>query len=161
LGSPQASGGVRIPLRGDSATGHGDPPQRLPRQPSPDLLCRSPGFSTGASVGHVSHTISTSLCPATPVAAPTHLYYPAGTMAPGPVLTTLPSHADFDRNLHRIGLDRGILSDVPHIQTHSDVQDQAGGHSEASTPPRHVHRVPATSPSDQAMAPASRAPRTP
>jgi hypothetical protein len=160
LGSHQASGGVRIPLRGDSAAGHGDPTQRLPRQPSPDLLCRSPGFSAGASVGHVSHPISTSLCPATPVAAPTHLYYPAGTMAPGPVLTTLPSHADIDRNLHRHGMTRGILSDVPHIQTHTDVQDQAGGNPEASTP-RHLHRVPATSTSDQAMAPASRAPRTP
>jgi hypothetical protein len=85
-------------------------------------------------VGHVAHTISPGLCPATPVAAPTHLYYPAGTMAPGPVLTTLPSHADFDRNLHWFGMDRSILPDVPHIQTHSDVQDQAGGHSHSSSP---------------------------
>jgi hypothetical protein len=161
LGSPQIGGGVRLPLRGDSATGNGDPPPRLPSQPSPDLLCRSPGFSTGDSVGHVAHTISPSLCPATPVAAPTHLYYPAGTVAPGPVLTTLPPHADSDRNLHRSGMDGGILPDVPNIQTHFDVQDQAGGHSEASTPPRHIHRVPATTTSEQAMAPASRAPRTP
>jgi hypothetical protein len=161
LGSPQASGGVRIPLRGDSAGGHGDPTERLPRQPSPDLLGRSPGISSGASMGHVSHPISTSLCSATPVAAPTHLYYPAGTMAPGPVLTSLPSHADIDRNLHRHGMVRGILSDVSHLQTHSDVQDQAGGNPEARTPPRHLHSVPATSTSDQAMAPASRAPRTP
>jgi hypothetical protein len=127
LGSPQASGGVRIPLRGDAAAGHGDPSERLHRPPSPDLLCCSACLSSGASVGHVSHPISTGLCPATPVAAPTHLYYPAGTVAPGPVLTSLPSHSDTDRHLHRHGMDRGILSNVPHLQTHSDVQDQAGG----------------------------------
>jgi hypothetical protein len=112
-------------------------------------------------VGHGSHPFSTSLCPATPVAAPTHLYYPAGTMAPGPVLTSLPPRADTDIHLHRHGMDRGILTNVPNFQTDSDLQDQAGGNPEARTPPRHLHSVPTTSTRDQAMAPASREPRTP
>jgi hypothetical protein len=77
-------------------------------------------------------------------------------MAPGPVLTSLPPHADTDMHLHRHGIDWGILSNVPNFQTDSDVRTP-----EARTPPHHLHSVPATSTSDQAMAPASRAPRTP
>jgi hypothetical protein len=161
MGPPQASGGIRISPRRDAPAGYGDPGERFHRAPSPDLLCRSPGLSTGASLGHGSHPISTSLCLATPVAAPTHLYYPAGTVAPGPVLTPLPPGSDTDIHLYRHGMDRGILTNVPNFQTDSDLQDQAGSNPEARTPPRHLHSVPATSTRDQAMVLASRAPRTP
>jgi hypothetical protein len=101
------------------------------------------------------------VCPATPVVAPSHLYYPAGTMAPGLELTPLLVGSNPDIHLYRHGMDRGILTNVPNFQADSDLQDQDGGHPQARTPRRHLHSVPARSTPDQALAPASRAPRTP
>jgi hypothetical protein len=124
-------------------------------------LCRSPGLSAGSILGHGPHAISPSVRPTTPVASPSHLYYLAGTMAPGPVLTPLLTGVNPDIYLYRHGMDRGIFTNDPNFQADSDLQDQAGGHPQACTSPRHPHRVPATSTDDQALAPASRVPRTP
>jgi hypothetical protein len=88
---------------------------------SPDLRCRSPGFSPGSSLGHGPHAVSQGLRPATPVASPSHLYYPAGTLAPRPVLTPLLTGAHNDIYLHRHGLDRGIFTNDPNVQADPDL----------------------------------------
>jgi hypothetical protein len=154
MGSPQESGSLRISPRGDAPSGNGD-------RSSPDLRCRSPGLSAGSSLGHVPHVVSQGLRPVTPVASPSQLYYPAGTLAPGPVLTPLLTGVNNDIYLHMHGLDRGIFTNDPNVQADPDLQDQASGHHQASTSTRHLHRVPTTSTDDQALALASRAPRTP
>jgi hypothetical protein len=126
-----------------------------------DLRCRSPGLNAGSSLGHVPHTFSPALRPATPVASPSQLYFPAGTLAPGPVLTPLLTGANNDMYLHRVYMDRGIFTTDPDVQADPHLQNQDGGHHQASTSTRNLHRAPATSIDDQALAPASRAPWTP
>jgi hypothetical protein len=119
--------------RGDAPSGNGD-------GSSPDLRCRSPGLSVGSSLGHVPHSVSPGLRPMTPVASPSQLYYPAGTLAPGPVLTPLFTGTNNDTYLHRHGMDRGILTNDPNVQVDPHLQDQVGGHNQASTSTHHLHR---------------------
>jgi hypothetical protein len=82
-------------------------------------LCRSPGLSAGSILGHGPHAISPSVRPMTPVASPSHLYYLAGTMAPGPVLTPLLTGVNPDIYLYRHGMDRGIFTNDQNFQADS------------------------------------------
>jgi hypothetical protein len=64
-------------------------------------------------------------------------------------------------HLHRFSMDRDILAHHTNYQAHPATQVQGHGDTEALPPTRHPAAVQDPSTTDQALAPASRAPRAP